>query len=105
MSTTEAIVADVVAGLTRRHPFFDRRKIEQLVAEVYDSYRFAPVQAYVPILTHHEIDTYLRDLERGGPVAPGPRPRRLTDGSGPVVGVRPWIAPTAPDREHRIIGA
>jgi hypothetical protein len=64
--STESNLSGVVDSLTQRHPLLDRSKIEGLVAEVYDSYRFAPVQAYVPLLIHREIDAYLRDLERGG---------------------------------------
>ena len=58
----------VVEVLAQRHPLFARTTIERWVRQVFDSYRSAPVQTYVPILAQREVDARLRDLERMEPL-------------------------------------
>ena len=62
----------VVEVLTHRHPLFARAAIERWVGQVFDSYRSAPVQTYVPILAQREVDARLRDLEADGALPEGP---------------------------------
>jgi hypothetical protein len=56
----------VVKVLTLPHPLFTRATIERWVGQVFDSYRSAPVQIYVPIPAQREVDARLRDLEADG---------------------------------------
>jgi len=67
--------AGVVDVLMRRHPLFARATIERLVGQAFDSYRSAPVQAYVPILAQREVDARLHDLEADGTRPGGPAGR------------------------------
>jgi transposase-like protein len=59
-------VPGVVRSLTRRHPRVAESTIEHWVTQVFDSYRSAPVQAYVPLLAEREVEARLREREGGG---------------------------------------
>jgi len=79
MRETQDHVAGVVDILMDRHPSVDRPTVEGWVEQAFDSYRSAPVQAYVPILAQREIEARLRDLEgRGVALSRSPG-----DGNGP----------------------
>jgi len=71
---------EVVEVLRQRHPLFARTTIERWVGQVFDSYRSAPVQTFVPILAQREVDARLRDLEAAGP-GPGDSPQTTTSTS------------------------
>jgi hypothetical protein len=66
MRETQDHVAAVVDILMERHPLVDRPTLEGWVAQAFDGYRSAPVQAYVPILAQREIEARLRGLEGSG---------------------------------------
>ena len=67
MPTVDDHRTGVVGTLAQRHPLFARSTIERWVAEVFDSYRAAPVQTYVPVLAQRQIEARLRDLESSTP--------------------------------------
>ena len=55
--------SSVVDALASRHPLFARQTIERLVTSVFDRYRHAKIQAFVPILVRREVETRLRYLD------------------------------------------
>jgi hypothetical protein len=65
-------VIGVVRSLTKRHPRVAESTIERWVTQVFDSYRSARVQAYVPLLAEREVEARLRQREGAGWAADGP---------------------------------
>lgn len=63
MLTTSDRQAAVVDALSTQHPHYPRVRIEHWVAEVFDSYRSAPVQTYVPVLVQREVAARLNALD------------------------------------------
>jgi hypothetical protein len=59
-------VIPVVRSLTQRHPLVAESTIERWVRQVFESYRSARVQAYVPLLAEREVEARLREREGAG---------------------------------------
>lgn len=66
MTTAEQRQSEIVSTLVAKHPLFAAVTVRRWVAEAFESFRGAKVQAYVPVLAQRQVESRLRDLEGNG---------------------------------------